>query len=92
MSAIVNVFLCIILFNPHNNPAVIAILIAGLADEDIDAQKAEDISTLASLALNTTVLVTNKCFSGKWIIYNCLSLWVELLGGTKIQNLRSIRS
>lgn len=41
MSAIVHVSLHLILFNPHNNnPAVIAILITGLADEDIDAQKA----------------------------------------------------
>lgn len=37
-------FLCILLFNPRNNPGVIAVLIAVLADEGIDAQKAEDIS------------------------------------------------
>ena len=48
VSATVNSLLGNVLFNPCNNLAVIAILIAVLVDEDTDAQRAEDISSLSS--------------------------------------------
>lgn len=44
----VNAFLRIIFFNPRNDPGVIAVLTAALADEVIDAQKAEDVRQLSS--------------------------------------------